>query len=293
MRHLTWCVLLVVPCLLVVTTAPGCSKEEKKKIAKKDGGNGKKPDGGPKTPLEAGDAVIKGVVVYNGDPPVPEEIAKMKAHENAKGCLAGPESEKVAQTWLVDKKTKGVANVVIWLQPPAGKYFAVKEEDKKRSDPVVIDQPHCAFVPHVVALYPSYFDGKALVKTGQKLKINNSAPFQHNTTWTGDGVDIKSKNFTIPPKGFELVPFDYEAVPNPLEIKCNFHTWMNGWILFFDNPYHAVTKADGSFEIKNVPVGTDLTVVGWHEGTSPKEFYKEEKSFKKGDNTLDLKVKQK
>src|SRR5262245_24882012 len=139
MRRLTWCVLLVVPCLLVLTTAPGCSKEEKKKIVKKDGGNGKKGNGAAKTPLEAGDAVIKGVVVYDGDPPVPEEIAALKKDP---ACVKAPESERVSQMWLVDKNTKGVANVVVWLKPPAGKYFAVKDEDKKPPEFMIVDQPH-------------------------------------------------------------------------------------------------------------------------------------------------------
>jgi len=100
------------------------------------------------------------------------------------------------------------------------------------------------------------------------------------------------RSFLIPKGDYKVQEFNYESVPAPMEISCQFHTWMNGWILFFDNPYHAVTKADGSFEIKNVPIGTDLTVVAWHEGKSPKEFYTKEMKFKKGENKLDdLKIK--
>jgi hypothetical protein len=300
MRRLTWCALLLLPALLLLSAAPGCSKKEDKKEADKKADKkevDKKADKkgtatGTKTPVEAGDAVIKGKVVYDGTPPEEMVLAKMKAHEQGKACMnTKDKSQIVEQKWLVNDK-KEVANVVVWLLPPEGKYFALKDSDKKpKQEFVVIDQPHCAFVPHVSAIYPTYFDGKGWVKTGQKLKIKNSFTFPHNTSWRGDDIDIKSQNFVIQPKDFKVVEFNYEEKPpQPLEISCQLHTWMDGWILFFDNPYHAVTKADGSFEIKNVPVDVPLTVVAWHEGKSPREFYKKEMTFKKGDNTLDLKI---
>jgi hypothetical protein len=39
---------------------------------------------------------------------------------------------------------------------------------------------------------------------------------------------------------------------------------MNGWIYVFDHPYFAVTDADGSFTIKDVPPG-DHVLELWHE----------------------------
>ena len=44
---------------------------------------------------------------------------------------------------------------------------------------------------------------------------------------------------------------------------------MKAYIAVFDNPYFAVTRKDGSFDLKNVPPGT-YTLVAWHElyGTS-------------------------
>jgi hypothetical protein len=293
MRRLGICAAFLIPALLFFATTPGCGKKEEAKktpAAKKDA-EAKKDDGatGEKKPIEAGDAVIKGKVVYDGTPPKGIAIAAMQTHKDHAWCEMGSESEKINQTWLVDDK-KGVANVVVWLNPPAGKYFSVKAEDKKPPEFKAIDQPHCAFVPHVIALYPSYFSGKDLVKTGQKLKIKNTSKVEHNTKWTGDEIDVISKNFIIPKGEFKVQEFNYEKVPPPLEINCNIHTWMNGWILFFDNPYHAVTDAKGNFEIKNVPVGVDLTVVGWHEGKSPKEFYHKEMPFKKGDNSLEIKI---
>jgi hypothetical protein len=49
-----------------------------------------------------------------------------------------------------------------------------------------------------------------------------------------------------------------------IRVKCNVHPWMKAWVGVVDSPYFAVTSADGSFEIGNVPPGT-YTVEAWHE----------------------------
>ena len=58
-----------------------------------------------------------------------------------------------------------------------------------------------------------------------------------------------------------------------VKFKCDVHPWMTGWVLVTDNPYHAVTGDDGSFNIKDVPPGK-YTVEAWHEkyGSQTKEI---------------------
>jgi hypothetical protein len=41
---------------------------------------------------------------------------------------------------------------------------------------------------------------------------------------------------------------------------------MDGYIWALDTPYAAVTGADGTFEIRNIPAGDELQLVVWHEG---------------------------
>jgi hypothetical protein len=300
MQRLILCALFMVPALLVLTTTPGCSKKDadKKAIAKKNGGDTDKKadkkgdgDGEALTALDAKlDGTITGTVIFDGDPPALIPEPAIKGNKNEKQCLMGTEREKSKQTWLVDPKTKAVANVVVWLEPPAGKYFKLADEDKKRTDTIVMDQPHCAFKPHVVALFPKYFDGKMsasgdkeLVKTGQKFVIKNGSTFQHNSKWDADGVINKKFNETIN-AGDKREPV-LNPQDEPLQIGCNFHQWMNGFIWIFDNPYNAVTKEDGTFSIKNVPTGVELTVVGWHE--AKQKFFTKKMTFKKGENKLD------
>jgi hypothetical protein len=49
-----------------------------------------------------------------------------------------------------------------------------------------------------------------------------------------------------------------------IRVKCNIHPWMRAWIGAAPHPYFAVTGADGSFQLRNVPPGT-YTVEAWQE----------------------------
>lgn len=46
-------------------------------------------------------------------------------------------------------------------------------------------------------------------------------------------------------------------------LQCDQHEFMQGFFLPVTNPYHAVVKDDGTFEIKNVPAGKHK-LVAWH-----------------------------
>jgi hypothetical protein len=287
-------IFLIVPALLVMTAAPGCGKKDQGKKgdavdAKKAAPEDKKGGGdGAKTALDAmPDAVVKGQVTYDGDPPKSEFIEAMSKHENKATCLAGDDVEKNDQKWIVNKSNKGVANVVVWLEPPAGKFFKLSDADKKRTDEVSLHQPHCAFIPHVVALFPEYKEGDKLVKTGQIFVAYNDAGVNHNTRVAGNELKNPQKSVTIPPKGKHEFPIKYQG-QSPIKIGCDIHSWMNALALTFDNPYHAVTDQDGNFKIENVPSGVELTVVAWHE--VPGKFKTAKETFKAGDNTFSPKV---
>ncbi len=294
-RSATLGMLLMIPALLLLAVTPGCGKKDQPPVSKKTDNKNSEPEtkksetpAGSKKPLEAKlDGIIKGQVTYDGDPPTADPIKAIQDHKDKDQCLKGMDFEKSSQDWIVNKTNKGVANVVLWLTPPAGTFFNLRPEDKKRTDEVKLDQPHCAFIPHVVALFPVYFDGSKRVPTGQKFVVLNDAEVPHNTKIRGDAFANPQKSQTIPPHG--KAPFDVNYQSKPLEIGCDFHPWMNALAFTFDNPYHAVTDLDGNFKIDNVPTGVDLTVVAWHQFKP--NFEKKTIKFKTGNNTLDLKVK--
>ncbi|MEO7860946.1 MAG: carboxypeptidase-like regulatory domain-containing protein [Nitrospirales bacterium] len=48
-------------------------------------------------------------------------------------------------------------------------------------------------------------------------------------------------------------------------MQCGFHAYMESWGMAVDNPYFAITQADGTFSLGNVPPG-DYTLMVWHPG---------------------------
>lgn len=295
---------LIVPALAVALSLAGCGKDTTPTI--KAGGDGDKSKTGSsgETPAPAGALVevagkglgtLKGKVIYDGDPPKRADIGGTMTGNDKERCLMGDHYD---QEWMVNEKNKGVKNAVIFLRAPKGKYLKVPDDQKKQTETVKVDQPYCAFEPHVVAYFPSYFDGKKQTPTGEKLEVLNSATMNHNTAWSGNTLFNKGENQIIQPKKH----LDVNAKPSQpskvgedlIKLKCDIHKWMTGYIWVFDTPYYAVTKDDGSFEIKNVPTGVELEVVYWHEsfGDSPKAAKAETKTLKDGENTLpDIKVK--
>lgn len=52
---------------------------------------------------------------------------------------------------------------------------------------------------------------------------------------------------------------------NIFVMQCGFHPYMFSWGLVVKNPYFAITKEDGIFEITNVPPG-EYKLAAWHPG---------------------------
>ena len=52
---------------------------------------------------------------------------------------------------------------------------------------------------------------------------------------------------------------------NIFVMQCGFHPYMFSWGLLVDNPYYAITKSDGLFELKHVFPG-DYRLAVWHPG---------------------------
>jgi hypothetical protein len=222
-------------------------------------------------------ATLKGKVTYDGNPPVlPNLVGKFQAvPKDAPHCAKGDTEDP---TWVVDKNTKGVEYAVVFLKfasPP--KYnFADTGLEKE----VVVDQPFCAFKPHV-----SVVDVK-----DQKLIVKNSAPMLHNTRIGGNPIKNPDRNENVPPGGQKT--FAVKSDNQPLKVNCDVHKWMEGYVWAFDHPFAAVTKEDGTFEIKGIPVGS-VSVVVWHE---PNIFMPsrdgQKMDLKEGANTLpEVKIK--
>jgi hypothetical protein len=235
---------------------------------KADSGGGSTTSG-EKTALKADTwATIKGKVTFAGTPPAQAKIAVPDNNKDKDYCAKGDLNDPS----LIVGADKGVENVVVWIRPPKDKYFDIPADQQKPAQmQVKVDQPFCAFTPHVTILFPSFFDGKEQKKTGQTFEIANSATISHNTNWNPGDSRINQGGNQILKEKSDL-PITLNAAQSKkagqedlIGLKCNIHTWMTGYIWAFDHPYAAVTKADGSYEIKNVPAGADLHLVAWQE----------------------------
>lgn len=131
-------------------------------------------------------------------------------------------------------------------KPRATRVKAVVQKDKR-------------FMPHVIA-----------VPVGATVEFRNDDELFHN-------VFSLSK-----PNDFDLGLYKSGAqreqvfgTPGPVQLLCNIHASMNGWIFVSDSPWYAQADASGRFTVKNVPAGQyELEV--WHEWSTqpPKQQVK-------------------
>jgi hypothetical protein len=211
---------------------------------------------------------LSGRVVLNGNTPEVVDLTNKMMQHNDKACCLDPKAkpiEKIDMTWLVDPKTKGVANVMVWVKVPAGSYLPVNDKLKVRKEEVVMDQPHCAFLPRMAAFQPYYFDKGKEVVTGQSMIVRNSAVVTHNIRAIGHPTKNPGFNVNMIPKS-ELDITKLLPQPLPISMQCDIHPWMSAKLFVFDHPYYAITKEDGTFEMPIVPAGADVTIMAWHEG---------------------------
>ncbi|VTR99875.1 peptidase associated/transthyretin-like domain-containing protein [Tuwongella immobilis] len=221
------------------------------------------------TPVEAkGYGTITGVVTFDGTPPLMKPIA-MGDHPHAPHCQS---KDLMDESWVVNPTNRGVANVVVWVKPPKGSFFPLPPDAQKTwTDEVHMDQPKCAFTPRVVTMFPEYYDAQAnkLRSTSQLLVIRNDSPVVHSAEILGSIAQNSSQITTIPAKVPGGKPseqaFRLKSDRNVMTVNCSLHRWMRGFVWAFDHPYSAVTDANGRFEIKHVPAGSELTFSVWHE----------------------------
>lgn len=253
--------------LAVLPLATGCGEgaAESPKVTLKpstpDGGgdaangasNGAAKAGG-ETVAASGFGTFKGRVLLTGSasplPPLVEQGANIKDGEV---CAAQP----VPNQKLVVGPGNGVANVFIYMvrAPKGGKDQASHEP----TETPVFDQKGCVFIPHAL-----------VVRAGKPITVTSSDSVPHNV----HTFPKKNNTFNdIVAQGAQK-QFTYNSAElEPVEVKCDFHTWMRAYQLPLEHPYGVLTAEDGSFEIKDLPVGEHEFRI-WHEGKLLDRGYK-------------------
>ena len=129
---------------------------------------------------------------------------------------------------------QGVQNTVVYLaEVPKGKAWPTAK-------PPEIDNVKCRFMPAI-----------QVIGAG-KLDVVNTDPVLHNTH--GYYGKRTAFNLALPNQG-QRIPVELPRA-GVVRVDCDAHGWMEGWIYVAENPYYAVTSADGKFSITDVPPGS-------------------------------------
>jgi hypothetical protein len=178
--------------------------------------------------LSAGD--ITGKITLTGTPPpekdLPLDPSCGKIHPTKK-----------TRFYVVGKNGELADTFVYIKEGLAGKTFPVSDK------PHLIDQVGCEYVPYVSG---------AMVN--QKILVRNSDPVLHNVHVVPAIAGNKESNTAQLPKAKDL-EYSFAKEETFLRFKCDVHPWMFSYLTLLSHPFHAVSAADGTFKIANVPPG--------------------------------------
>ena len=200
-------------------------------------------------------ADLTGTVTLKGTPPAEKDITPLKDDPN---CGKLVTSTPKTTHYVVGPKGE-LANCVVIVKGVPGAMSAGAS-----AAPVVLDQKSCTYQPHIFA-----------VQTGQKVVVKNSDPVLHNVHTTPTVAGNKEMNMAQMPNAADMT-VSFDKPETFLRFKCDVHPWMFSYVCVLDHPYFAVTAADGTFTISNVPPGK-YTVEALHR--------------KAGSATLEVEVK--
>ncbi|MGF1579020.1 MAG: hypothetical protein ACFCD0_06620 [Gemmataceae bacterium] len=160
--------------------------------------------------------------------------------------------------WVVDAKTRGVKWVAVFLKPSAknGKIKVAPKAAAADLKKVIIDQPACRFIPHMTTM-----------TEGAVLVAKNSSTILHNFKY-GQPFNPRQISGNVAIVGGLSVNITGAVADDslPINIECNIHPWMRGYLWVLDHPYHAVTDEKGVVTLKHVPAGR-YRVMAYHGAT--------------------------
>jgi hypothetical protein len=187
-----------------------------------------------------GQVGVSGSATLSGAPPAGKAI-DMTGDDYCGRVNAG---QQVLDRTVVADEQGRLAEVVVYV-----KEGLARGNHPVPQEPVTLDQQNCMYRPRVLAL-----------RANQPFIIRNSDETLHN-------VHVRAKsnrefNVGQPMKGIQSRR-TFSSAEVGIHVACDIHGWMAASIAVFDHPYFAVTGADGSFSIADLPPGQYL-IEAWH-----------------------------
>lgn len=135
-------------------------------------------------------------------------------------------------------------HVVVYVDKASGNFAGGHAE---------MDQKNKMFVPYVLP-----------VVQGAAVDFRNSDNLQHNVF--GVGAD----EFNLGSYGLGASKVETFKGLGEVDILCNIHTEMAGYVLVLQNPYFAQPDGSGKYRIAGVPPG-QYVLKAWYEGKTKKQ----------------------
>jgi len=252
-RSRFWLVLIALFALLSLSIACGKKKDDSEDDAEVT--EDEAPAAAPYKP-SGNEGTITGKVSLTGTPSA--AVAPKPIDMSSEASCASGNSKPMTESVVVNDGK--LANVFVYIKDGT---TADGQKITSFSFPVLatevnLDQKGCHYTPHVIGL-----------QTGQTLKVTNSDTATHNVhPQPNASIGNEEWNQTQAGGAAPIIKtFKRQEVLIP--VKCNQHNWMKSYIGVVKHPYFAVTNADGTFEIKNVPPGT-YTIEAWQESYKSK-----------------------
>ena len=190
----------------------------------------------------AGGGTIVGTVYFRGTPPPPKQLPIDKDND-----VCGTGFREIVEVNVGPESMLGDIVVCVVGDSASGMRFEKPEGGFK------LNQKGCRFVPEIM-----------IVPAGEKLKITNRDPIIHNihTYEIIKGRRRDMFNFAQPERGHRRTEKIKPRRSNTVELTCEVHSFMHGWIYVSDGS-NCVVSNDGQFSIKQVPDGVYQVKV-WH-----------------------------
>ncbi len=157
------------------------------------------------------------------------------------GCIIVFKSSAATVT-VYNNNQKVQENVVVWLAPEQASGVNINKSL------FTMTQKNRQFTPHIL-----------VVEKNSQVEFPNADSIMHHVYSFSKSKTFELKLYREQPQN----PITFEQT-GVVELGCNIHDWMLGYIVVVDSPYYAITNEQGvaSFDIQNGAYKLNV----WHEG---------------------------
>lgn len=184
---------------------------------------------------------ITGRFVLEGDfpglPPIPINRDRTELGEST-----------ADESLVVDGKTRGIANMAIYLRTKNVDVHPDYAKTAEQKQKLQFKGP---------ALHPRLMP----IRVGQPLITKNANKVAHNAHFR---TLFGQQHHVLVPVGQSVEVKLTKREPIPIYINDSIHPFIRAWAIVTEHPYAVATNRDGSFQIRNLPVG-ELEFQCWHE----------------------------